>query len=255
MGLAARAALKGGRDVPMIYEEVPADSYRIAFEAYCKANSPRIVRLSLDEIIQRLHKSGLVRGGLLYTYDPSQTPLHAEGPLDESANVATSLAASTGRLAVSGSLAMRVDRLGLGAIMDVRDETEAACLAKYERRFSRNLLGTCDPRARHARSLMIALDAFVCSGRGETYRRALARCRPDSPVLGWGCGPEDTQTIPSSRAGLYQTATDWCHNLPLFAGEVTGGSGFPFRPRGCALPPHVTGRRWTGATAPITRRS
>src|SRR5437762_1856842 len=51
-GLAARAALHGGRSgrgIPMIYEEVPAESYRLAFEAYRAANSPRIVRLTLDE--------------------------------------------------------------------------------------------------------------------------------------------------------------------------------------------------------------
>jgi hypothetical protein len=223
-GLAARAALRGGRGVPMLYEETPAQSYRLAFEAYRAAHSPHIVRLTLDEAITRLAEKGVVKGFLLARYDPSPRPLHDEGPFDESMNVATSLAASISGLVVSETLAPRVERLGLTQLRDLRGETEADCLERHQSRFSRDVLGTCDPRARHARSLMIALDAFVCSARGETYRRALARCRPDSPVLGWGCGPEDGQTIPSSRAGLYQTCTDWCHNLPLFAGESPGAS-------------------------------
>ncbi len=219
-GLAARAALRGGgRNAPMIYEDVPAESYRRAFDAYCSANSPRIIRLTLDETIGRLSKAGIVKGFLLTRYDPSTRPLHDDGAFDESTNVGTSLAASTGGLVVTEKLVSRLERLGLVQLKDLRGETETACLDQNELRFSRDLLGTCDPRARHSRSLMIALDAFICSGLGESYKRGLARCRPDSPVLGWGCGPEDTQTIASTRAGLYQTATDWCHNLPVFASE------------------------------------
>lgn len=217
-GLAARTALTSGSG-PMLYEEVGAESYRLAFDAYCRAHRPRIVRLSLDEAIVRMAKSGTVKGFLLARYDPSTRPLHDDGPFDESVNVATSLAGSTGGLVVTEGLAARVVRLGLMRLQDLRGETESGCLTRHESKFSLEILGTCDPRARHARSLMIALDAFVCSGRREAYRQGLARCRPDSPVLGWGCGPEDGQTIPSSRAGLYQTATDWCHNLTLFASE------------------------------------
>jgi hypothetical protein len=221
-GLAARASIKSRDRFPLIYEENGAESYRLAFDAYCKAHQPKLTRLSLDEIIQRLQQAGVVKGYLLYRYDPSVRPLHDDAFFDESANVATSLAPIHGGLVVSERLAERAERLGLSRLMDLRRETERACLENHEKAFSRNVLGTCDPRARHARSLMIALNAFVCSGRGEAYRRGLSRCRPDSPVLGWGCGPEDVQTIASSRAGLYQTATDWCSNLTVFAGEKAG---------------------------------
>jgi hypothetical protein len=71
---------------------------------------------------------------------------------------------------------------------------------------------------------MIALNAFVCSGRGDVYEKALARCDEDSPVLGWGCEAEDHLTIASSRRGLFQTSTNWCHNLPVFASDVAGDS-------------------------------
>jgi hypothetical protein len=71
---------------------------------------------------------------------------------------------------------------------------------------------------------MIALNAFVCSGRDEVYEKALARCEEDAPVLGWGCEAEDKLTLPSSRWGLFQTATNWCHNLPVFASDVMAES-------------------------------
>jgi len=223
-GLAGRAALHGDWRT-LIYEHVDNEGYQRAFNAYCQAHSPRLLSLTLDEMVDRLHRARIVRGYLLYRYETSPRALNTLGTLeqsaklDESANVATSLAASQSGLVVSERLAQRLERLGLKCLRDVREVTEAACWQQESRHFSRQVLGTCDPKARHVRSLMIALDAFVCSGRGDVYHQALARCQPDAPILGWGCGAEDAQTIPSSRFGLFQTATNWCHNLPVFAGE------------------------------------
>src|SRR5262245_15741903 len=84
--LAARAALRGERGRPMLYEETSAESYRLAFEAYCAANAPHIVRLTLDEAIARLAEQGVIQGFLLARYDPSPRPLHDEGSFDESMN-------------------------------------------------------------------------------------------------------------------------------------------------------------------------
>jgi hypothetical protein len=148
--------------------------------------------------------------------------LFSTGKLDESANVATSLAAFYNGLVVSEGMAGRMDKLGLKQLLDVRGRTELWCLT--QRDFSRRLLGTADPKAWLVRSLMIALKAFVCSGTGQAYQKALARCEEDVPVLGWGCGQEDGQTTPSSRYGLFQTATNWCHNLPVFASDKVGHS-------------------------------
>jgi len=243
MGLAARAAMRTRGNTPMLYEDVPMESYRRAFEAYCAANFPKIVRITLDEAITRLAASGAVKGILLARYDASVRPLHEDGLYNESVNAATSLAASMSGLVVTEKLLPRMESRGLSRLADLREETESSCFAKHESKFSRHLLGTCDPRARHARSLMIALNAFVCSARGEVYRRALSRCRPDSPVLGWGCGAEDGQTIPSSSAGLYQTATDWCHNLPVFASESAASPALSSRLRAPA-PAHWSMLDW-----------
>jgi hypothetical protein len=220
-GLAARGVL-AGKGNTLIYEDSPNDGYQRWFADYCRAHSPRLTHVSLDEAVARLLRDGIVQGYLLYHFEKSDRPLHSAGTLDESANVATSLAAAKNGLAVSERLAERMEKLGLKKLLDVRERTEAWCLS--ENNFSRSVMGTADPKTRNARSLMIALNAFVCSGRGAVYEKALARCDADSPVVGWGCEAEDRMTIASSRSGLFQTSTNWCHNLPVFASDAIGES-------------------------------
>lgn len=231
-GLLARQALEGVGEV-LLYEDLANDGYQRWFAAYCREHQPKVTRLTLDEVVTRLQRAGIVRGYVLYRNERSPRPLHAAGPLDESANVATSLVVAHRALTVSERFADRLRALGLALVLDVRDRTEAWCLDQTA--FSRRALGTADPKTRHARSLMIALNAFVCSGRGAVYEAALARCELDAPVLGWGCEAEDRLTTPSSRWGLFQTATNWCHNLPVFASDAVGeravaGAGRPSPP-------------------------
>jgi hypothetical protein len=220
-GLAALGVLHRVWD-KLIYEDIQNDGYQRWFAEYCRAHSPKLTPLSLDDAVARLLRAEVVRGYVLYRFEHSDRPLHSEGKLDESANVATSLASVYKALAVSERLAGRMEKLGLKQLLDVRDRNELWCLAQQE--FSRRALGTADPKTRNARSLMIALNAFVSSAIGDAYPKALGRCEEDVPVIGWGCNGEDRQTMPSSRWGLFQTATNWCHNLPVFASDVVGES-------------------------------
>jgi len=218
-GLAALRVLQGKWNT-LIYEDVQNDGYQRWFAEYCKANQPALTHLDLDAAVSRLLQENLVRGYLLYRFEQSDRALHSTGKLNESANVATSLASAQSGIVVSESLVPRMEKLGLRRLLDLRDRTEQWCQSEHA--FSRRVLGLADPKTRHARSLMIALNAFVCCGRGDVYEKALARCEPDSPVLGWGCESEDKLTIPSSRWSLFQTSTNWCHNLPALASDVAG---------------------------------
>jgi hypothetical protein len=220
-GLMTLAVQQGNWDA-LIYEDAANDGYQRWFDAYCKANSPKLVKLTLDEVVTRLVKANLVQGYILYRYEQSNRPLHTDDKLDESVNVATSLASAKRCLIVSEALAERVQKLGLKEVLDVRERSEKWCLAQHD--FSRAVLGTADPKTRNIRSLMIGLNAFVCSGRGEAYKQALARCSEDAPIIGWGCDSEDRQTSPSSKWGLFQTATNWCNDLNVFASDVVGKS-------------------------------
>jgi hypothetical protein len=220
-GLAAFKALAGKWD-SLVYEDIQHPDYQRWFAQYCDAHRPKVTRLTLDETLSRLLKADVVRGYILFRFEQSKRSLHSAGKLDESANVATSLVAAHDGLAVSEQLTERMEKLGLKQLLDVRERSEGWCLSQRE--FSRRALGTADPKRRQARSLMIALNTFVCSARGEVYEKALARCDADAPVIGWGPEAEDRQTIASSRAGLFQTATNWCVNLPVFASDTIGQS-------------------------------
>ena len=150
-GLAARGVLQGRGDA-LIYEDVQNDGDQRWIAEYCRANSPKRTQMSLDEAVARLLDAGVVRGYLLFRFEQSARPLHAAGKLDESANVATSMAASENGLVVAERFVGRMEKPGLKPLLDVRQRTERWCLTQRE--YSRRVVGTADPKTRSARSLM-----------------------------------------------------------------------------------------------------
>ena len=223
-GLAADALRRGKGDL-MVLEQVTGNSgYEKWTRAMLEVVKPSATRPSDTwGVVAELCRRGLVKGYILFRYDTNDRPWHSTaGLIDESANVATSLAAILGGVAVSERFEPKAKSLGLPLLMDVRDKTEAWCLAQHADQFGRTVLMTADPKSRMARDLGVALRAFVVSRPGPTYEAALARCEPDCPVLGWGCGGEDEQTMASTKWGLFQTATNWSHNLPDYCTEEVG---------------------------------
>ena len=238
-GLAA-AALARGQSKLLLYEDVPSSAYQRWYQEMRQVVKPRLEGpVDTWQAVRRLRDLGIVRGYILFRYDTNNRPFHSLGAIDESANVATSLAPVLGGVAVSERLRPRAEALGLPLLLDARDRTEAWCLQTYEADFSRRVVMTADPKSRVARSQGVALHAFVVSQPGPTYEAALARCEPDCPVLGWGCGAEDAFTLPSTQLGLFQTATNWCHNLPGLSTEEVGET----IPRQAAALP-MRCRRW-----------
>jgi len=100
--------IRRGHGNALICEAGPNEGYQRWFEEYCRANSPKLMHLSLDEAVARLFNARLVRGYLLFRFEQSERPLHSAGKLDESANVATSLAPVYQALAVPEQLAGRM---------------------------------------------------------------------------------------------------------------------------------------------------
>ncbi|MBM3499591.1 MAG: hypothetical protein FJX74_13100 [Armatimonadetes bacterium] len=223
-GLAARASLEGGGDT-LLYEDFANRGYQRWMRLMLDQVRPRVEGpVDVWEAIARLGDRGIVQGYVLFRYDMHDRPFHDLGETDESANVATALAPLLGGIAVSESFEPRARALGLPMLLDVRDKTEQWCFDTYGDRFTRRAVMTADPKNRLARSMAVAMRAFVVSRPGPLYEAALARCEPDSPVIGWGCGAEDANTMPSTEWGLFQTATNWCHNLPALATEEVGES-------------------------------
>ncbi len=225
-GLAAREALDhGGKE--MIWAPLAHPSYERWYAMMLEQTGARAEGPSeIWDLVRRFKERGIVKGYILYHYDDSKRGFFEEGPMDATSNVATSLCAMRGAIAVSDTLEGEARALGLACLQDVRGMSEEECYAKYGREFSRTILALQDPKANEIRSEAVALGSFVLSKPGPLYERVLGRLKPDTPVLGWGIGDEMAITRPASEFGHFITATNWCHNLPLLSTEQPGAT-FP----------------------------
>ena len=69
----------------------------------------------------------------------------------------------------------------------------------------------------NCRDIAIAQRLPLYYDTGTLAERVLEWVRPLSPILGWNCGDEDEYTGAITRWGHYNTATNWCRNLPLLS--------------------------------------
>ncbi|MDQ1256108.1 MAG: hypothetical protein QG656_704, partial [Candidatus Hydrogenedentes bacterium] len=179
-------------------------------------------RYGVWTLIERYRAQGIVKGYILFRRDPATRGLYEGVPADASANVATALCAVLGGVAIEESLESQAKALGLPCLLDARGKDEAWVWAEYSGRFSHDLMALQDPISFVVRDAAVAMNAMVVSGVGPLYETVLGALRPCSPVIGWGIGQEDAITGPSSRYGAFQTATNWCVDLPLLSSGKTG---------------------------------
>lgn len=181
------------------------------------------------DLVDRYRDRGIIKGYLLFRQDRTERRLYAGTSTDSSANVATALCAVLGGVAVEESIEAEAQAHGLECLLDVRGKDEAWLWAEYGPRFPRTCLALQDPKSFVMRDAIVAAGAMVVSGTGPLYEGLLAALEPASPVFGWGIGLEDAITGPSSRYAAFQTATNWCVNLPLLSAGRTG-LDYPFEP-------------------------
>ncbi len=186
-------------------------------------------QLGVWELVDRYRDRGIIRGYTLYAQERGDRPLYENAAADESVNVATALGPLLYAVAVDESLEKQAKEHGLECLLDVRGKDERWLWDAYGPRFSSGMLARQDPKSFVVRSETAAYRAMVVSSTGPLYEEVLAGLQPGSPVLGWGLGMEDAQTGPSSRYACFQTATNWCVNLPLLSSGETG-LDYPFRP-------------------------
>jgi hypothetical protein len=174
-------------------------------------------------LVERLGKRGIVKGYILYRADASKGNINEHRPgMNCSVNVATSLAGILDGVMVDESLEALARQHGLERLLDVRDRTQAWCFETYKDRFNRSLACAQDPLKPNVRDLAIAQQAFTGYGYGPPTLAVMRWLQPLSPILGWNGGDEFKTTELSSRWGHIQTATDWCHNLPVLMAGTEG---------------------------------
>ncbi|SRR5581483_2242076 len=171
------------------------------------------------QLVDRCSSQGIIKGYILYRFDHSRGDPGAGVPgIDCSANVATSLAGLLDAVIVDEQLEAEAKAHGLKLLLDARDKTQVWCFTHYKEQFNRRMLFAQDPRMPHSRDFAIAHKVFTAFGPGEPVASAVKWLEPLSPILGWNCGDEFANTDLLTRDGDFQTATDWCLNLPVLMG-------------------------------------
>jgi len=173
------------------------------------------------ELVDRYVRKGIIKGYILYAADQSHRPNFEHATrMNQSVNVATSLAGLLDGVLIDESLQKQAEAHGLKLLIDARNLSPTDCFAKYKDRFNRRLLFAQDPKKSNSRDLAITHQAFTLNGDDRLMSEVMAWLEPLSPILGWNGGDEFKTTRRSSVHGHFQTATDWCMNLPvLMAGS------------------------------------
>ena len=216
-GLAAKSVNDASGD-EMVWMSSSNMDYEAWYNAWLKRNPAVEVRgeFSPWELVDRFSERDLIKGYILYSEDKSSGDLndHRAG-LNQSVNIATSLAGLLDGIIVDESLESEAKQHGLKLLMDVRTKTAKWCFETYRDKFNRSLLCTQDPKKPNLRDLAIAQRVFVIYGNDPTVEAALKWLEPLSPIMGWNGGDEFKCTQLSSIHGHFQTATDWCINAPV----------------------------------------
>jgi len=172
------------------------------------------------ELVDRYVARGLIKGYVLYRQDSSPGSVFQPRPeADCSVNVATSLAGLLGGIVVEEKLEQQARTHGLKLLCDARHKSQQWCFETYKDRFNRHILCTQDPKVSNIRDLAIAQRAFTVCGLDEPLPAALRWLEPPSPILGWNMGDEFKVTRASTVWGHFQTATNWCMNLPVLMAD------------------------------------
>lgn len=174
------------------------------------------------DLVDRYVQRGLIKGYILYREDSSsRRDFEWSKDMDQSINVATSLAGLFEAVLIEERLEDKAKAHGLTMLADARQQTISSTWEKYRDRFHRRLLMCQDPLKPNSRDLAIAHSVFTLYGNDPTLPKVLEHLEPCSPILGWNGGDELKTTRLSSIYGHFQTATDWCMNLNVLMADAT----------------------------------
>lgn len=203
-GLAARAVHEG-RSERMVWIE-RGGMYGLWLDRTLHDHRIRNVeQTEVWRLLESMVRSGEVKGYVLY----------AAG--DGSLNPATVRASLTDGVLVEERLRPRVEALGLSLLYDARGESPQRCWRATREHLNRHLVVSMNPSLAFNRDLAIAHRSMVHYGVDSLYEEILSSMEPISPVVGWNAGPESGHVAPPARYGLFNTASDYCSNLPLLS--------------------------------------
>ncbi len=230
-GLAAQAVNERRGD-ELVWIEPRNDDYRLWFESM--TNRLRLADRGIFkpwELVRRFAQRGIIKGYILYTYDPSTGGVTRSRPgSDESVNVATALAGLLGGVLVSEGLEDEARQAGLTRLFDARGKSESWCFEHYGKKFNRRFALVQDPQMPHCRDIAIAHRMMTLFGTDTPTPEVYAWLKPLSSIVGWNGADEGKSVEQISRAGHTLLPCNWSMNLcALSAGSDRWDGGGKFR--------------------------
>lgn len=215
-GLCGQAVNEGISD-EMVWIDFPSESYAEILQSSLKSlHIKQPTPMDLWQLVDYLKDKKIAKGYILYKADTSKGDNYSQRKdIDYSCNVATVYAGLLKGMLVDESLEKKIREHGWKILKDVRQESPEACFARCKSKLSQSSAISIDPKVPNCRDIAIAQKLMLYYGTGPFSEQILEWVTPLSPILGWNCGNEDEYTGAITRWGHYNTASNWCHNLPL----------------------------------------
>ena len=223
-GLAAKAVNNGDNDelVWIVNHSASMDEWfrrlkeRIQFSSEATMNT--------WELVEHFKSKGIIKGYVLYRFDTSVGDKYQpRDNMDISSNVATSAAGVLNGIIIDESQEQQAINAGLTQLMDARNISYRMLFDMAQIAINPFFITLSDPQAFNLRGYVIANNIFILDNYTEgNVEYFLNQVEPVSPSLGWGFGDEGEVNRMLSVYGLFNTASNWCYNLPvLSAGAQT----------------------------------
>lgn len=212
-GLAAKAVNEGRFD-KMVWIQTNNTSYeRILNESLDALRIQKVTYMELWELLAYLKQQKIVKGYVLYELESERK----EKISNYSSNIATVYASLLSGVLIDSSLQERAAMYGLKKLKDARRESTAECFKKNKQKLNNSSALSIHPSVSNMRDYAIAHGLMLYADEKEVIDDILAWVKPLSPILGWGCGDEFEFTKLASEWGHFNTASDWCTNLPFIS--------------------------------------
>ena len=213
-GLAAQAVNEDKFD-EMVWVDTDGEDYKHVFEQSCLALNIRFFqKLDVWTLLEYLTSKGIVKGYVTYHLNSEEKTYPIT---DYSCNVATVYCSLLSGVLVDSSIERKVQAYGLHCLKDARKESITECFRKNKKHLNNVSALSVHPSVSNMRDFAIAHKLMLYADERELIESVLKWVRPLSPILGWGCGDEFDATSVISEWGHYNTASDWCHNLPFLS--------------------------------------
>lgn len=213
-GLAAKA-VNEGKFNEMVWIDVDNSSYKKLYKLSLDAlNISDVKEMSIWSLVDYLKNKGVINGYILYKLEENNNQ-HIIS--NYSSNVATVYASLLSGVLIDESLVRTAHQHHLRNLKDVRSESLEVCFEINKKKLNNCSALSIHPLVTNMRDYAIAHKLMLYADKKALIEKILEWVTPMSPILGWGCGDEYDFTSLISEWAHFNTASDWCMNLPLIS--------------------------------------